>query len=489
MKSFLQFLLFVLLLTLALGGLYAWKSGRFNGTAFVSGETGGSAPKAVVVAPKVPALAALDEEMARVCEAVIPSVVSITPKHSEVVDAREEMLRQLFGLGRPPTAAETVPSGSGVIVSREGHIVTNLHVIKGSGEIVVGLGDGRQFPARLLGTDDLTDIAVLKIDAEALRPLTFADSESARVGQMVFAVGSPYGLVETVTMGIISARERLFAGEAGTEFFQTDAAINRGNSGGPLINIRGEVVGINNFIITDSGGSQGIGFSTPSNSARRVFEQILAHGRVLRPQLGVVSLNMIDPALARQLSLPDTRGALIEAVLEGSPAQEAGLLKGDVIRKFAGRDIRGFNDLRKQVAEGRIGEETPMEILRGGKKLKLSVKLSEYQPRATSAMAASRGAAAGPGTFAGVTVGDITTRIAERQGLPLGVRGALVQSVAPGSPATGVLQPGDVVGQVNDGPITSAREFAAAVEALPPGERVVLQLWRGRTRLFEVIGP
>lgn len=481
MKSFLQFLLFLLLIVLALAGLYAWKSGWFEGDQ-ASVPTMG---RQVMGAPRVPGLAALDEEMSRVCEAVIPSVVSITPQQSEVVDPREDLMRQFFGLGRPPTAG-SVPSGSGAIVSAEGHIVTNLHVIQGAEEVVVGLADGRRFPARLLGTDDLTDVAVLKIEVGGLRPLAFADSEKARVGQMVFAVGSPYGLVETVTMGIISARERLFAGEVGTEFFQTDAAINRGNSGGPLINIHGEIIGINNFIITDSGGSQGIAFSTPSNSVRRVLEQILEHGRVLRPQLGVVSLNMIDPALAGQLGLPDTRGAFIEAVLAGSPAQEAGLRKGDVIRRFGGREVHGFNDLRKLVADGKIGGETPMEILRDGRKEKLSVRLSEFHQRAPANQAA---APAGSSAFGGVTVADVTPELAARHLVPSGIRGVLVQAVAHGSPASRVLQPGDVIEQLNGRVVVSARDFASAVRALPPGDRVMLVLWRGQKRVFEEVNP
>ncbi len=476
MKSFLQFLLFLFLIILALAGLYGWKSGWFER------DQASALPvvKRVVGAPRVSGLAALDEEMSRVCEAVIPSVVSITPQQSEVVDPREDLMRQFFGLGRPPVS-ESVPSGSGAIVSAEGHIVTNLHVIQGAEEIVVGLADGRRFPARLLGTDDLTDVAVLKIEAGGLTPLAFADSEKARVGQMVFAVGSPYGLVETVTMGIISARERLFAGEAGTEFFQTDAAINRGNSGGPLINIRGEIVGINNFIITDSGGSQGIAFSTPSNSVRRVLEQIIEYGRVLRPQLGVVSLNMIDPALAGQLGLPDTQGAFIEAVLADSPAQAAGLRKGDVIRKFDGREVHGFNDLRKLVAAGKIGEETPMEILRDGRKVGLSVRLSEFHQRTKGASANRAAAHAMSNALGGVTVADAVTSG--------GGQGVLVRAVAPGSPASRVLQPGDVIEQINGRAVASVRDLAGAVEALPPGSRVVLVLLRGQKRIFEVIIP
>ena len=321
MKSFLQFLLFVLVITLALAGLYAWKSGQFDRAAGPEPVRESSAlpdVKPAIGRGSVPGLAALDEEFTRVAEAVIPSVVSITSRRGATVDPREELLRQFFGL--PPSARpESVPQGSGAIVSKEGHVVTNVHVIEGAEEILVSLGDGRRLPAELLGADTSSDLAILKIEAEGLRPLGFADSDTVRVGQLVFAVGNPFGLQETITQGIISARERLFSSEVANDFFQTDAAINPGNSGGPLINIRGEIVGINNFIFSQSGGSQGIGFSIPANTVRRVLDQILEHGRVLRPQLGVV-LEPLDPGTATRLGLPDTRGALIGGVQAESPA-------------------------------------------------------------------------------------------------------------------------------------------------------------------------
>lgn len=494
MKSFLQFLLFVLAITLALAGLYAWKSGHF-------GRPGGGAAKEEHVLPQVrpavpagavPGLAELDDEFSRVASAVIPSVVSITARRSAAVDPREELLRRFFGLP-PKEAAPDTPQGSGVIVSAEGHIVTNLHVVQDAGEILVALSDGRRLPANLLGADPLSDIAVLKIEADNLRPLAFADSEKVRVGQLVFAVGSPFGLQETITHGIISARERLFSSESVNEFFQTDAAINRGNSGGPLINIRGEVVGINNFILTESGGSQGLGFSIPANSVRRALEQIIVHGRVLRPYLGVQSANLAEPG---------AKGALIEKVLPGSPAQEAGLRPGDVIAKFDGRDIRDFNDLRKRVADAKIGAEVKAEVLREGRTLTLPVTMVEMQrPGRNPASPVPPSGGAGPrqprippqakgaNALAGVEVQGITPPLIARHRLPENIQGVLVESVAPGSPAEGILQPGDAIEQVNDTPVSSVQDFLRASSALPPGERVLLLLARGRVRSFEVVGP
>jgi len=501
-KSFLQFLVFVLVITLALAGLYAWKSGHFEREADRPVESHMLPDVEPALGPgTVPGLSALDEEFVRVAAAVIPSVVSITSRRGGAIDPREELLRQFFGLGGPPRP-ETVPQGSGAIVSEEGHIVTNLHVIEGADEIVVILSDGGRYPARLLGADPLSDIAVVQIEAEGLRPLAFADSEKVRVGQLVFAVGNPFGLQETITQGIISARERLFSGESINEFFQTDAAINPGNSGGPLVNIRGEIVGINNFIFSQSGGSQGIGFSIPANSVRRVLDQILEHGRVLRSYLGVVSQQM-DAGVAASLGLPDQRGALIGAVLADSPAALGGLQPGDVIRRFDGREVRDFNDLRKQVAAAEIGGEILLEVWRDGEDLALPVRIREFVRRGPLSQlpppppagvvpqlpAPTPPAAGGARVLSGVSVVEITPALMASYGLPDNLVGVVVRQVAPGSPAEGLLRPGDAIEQINDTAVTNPAEFMEAVAGLEPGEPVVLLLARGGLRSFEVITP
>jgi serine protease Do len=441
-----------------------------------------------------------------VAEAVIPSVVSITSRRGMASDPREELLRQFFGLP-PSPRAESVPQGSGAIVSSEGHIVTNVHVIEGAEEIMVTTSDRRSFPAKLLGADASLDLAVLKIEAEGLRPLSFADSEKVRVGQLVFAVGNPFGLQETITQGIISARERLFSSEtAFNDFFQTDAAINPGNSGGPLVNIRGEIVGINNFIFSQSGGSQGIGFSIPANTVRRVLDQILEHGRVLRPQLGVM-LEELNAGVAGQLGLPDDRGALVGAVVPGSPAAAAGLQRGDVIRKFDGRDVRDLFDLRKKVAGAKIDQEVKVEVLRDGKSLVLPVMIRETPPRGRAgalpappsggvvpqplppALPAPGQPTASGGALAGVSVVQLTPALIARHSLPQNIEGVLVGEVAPRSPAAARLRPGDAIEQINDTPVTNVEEFNAAVAALGPDEPAMLLLARGRVRSFEVLAP
>ena len=263
-----------------------------------------------------------------------------------------------------------------MIVSPEGHIVTNWHVINGALQVTIQLNDGRTLPAVVAGADQRSDIAVLKVEAEGLSPIAFGDSELVKVGQMVFAVGNPFGLQETVTQGIISAKGRRTMSEAANEFFQTSTTINPGNSGGPLVDIHGKVIGINNFILSRSGGSEGISFAIPSNVARRVYEDIVERGRVIHPWLGVV-MRPLTPGLARQLGLPDTRGALVAATMNTSPAQRAGLMGGDVILSFNGYAIRDGKDLQNRVAEAQVGRAANFGILRSGNPLDLRIVMEE----------------------------------------------------------------------------------------------------------------
>jgi serine protease Do len=305
-------------------------------------------------------------------EHVIPSVVSIT---TTTPPDREALVRQFFGLG----GGNVTPSnkmGSGMIVSSEGYIVTNWHVVNGASQVTVQLSDGRSLPATIAGADRRSDIAVLKINADGLQPIAFGDSELVKVGQMVFAVGNPFGLQETVTQGIISAKGRRTMSEAANEFFQTSTTINPGNSGGPLVDIHGKVIGINNFILSRSGGSEGIGFAIPSNVARRVYEDIVQRGRVIHPWFGVV-MRPLTAELAKQLHLPNASGALVVATLAGSPAERGGLIGGDVITAFNGHPIRDGKDLRNRVAEAEVGPPITMEVLREGKPLQLTVIMME----------------------------------------------------------------------------------------------------------------
>ena len=249
-------------------------------------------------------------------------------------------------------------------------------MVNGASQVTVTLNDGRKLSAVIAGTDQRSDIAVLKVESGGLTPIDFGDSELVRVGQMVFAVGNPFGLQETVTQGIISAKGRRTASEADHEFFQTSTTINPGNSGGPLIDIHGKVIGINNFILSRSGGSEGIGFAIPSNVARRVYEQIIHQGRVLHPWMGIV-LSPLTPALARQLGLPDTTGVLVAATLAGSPAEKSGITPGDVITALNGHPVSDWRDLRNRIAEVPVGSTATFALLRGGKSLQIDTVLEE----------------------------------------------------------------------------------------------------------------
>jgi serine protease Do len=353
MKSLLRFLLFVLIAAAAVASVYIWKQTRPNGL-------GEADPQMTTVSSL---LSKLDQEFTALVSRVLPSVVSIEAIPADNVDPRVQMLRFLFGGDQPNLR----PSGSGVIVSENGHVVTNLHVVNNARAVQVQLADGRTLPARFIGADAPSDIALLKIEAEGLQALPFGDSDKVNVGQMVFAFGNPLGLQETVTQGIVSAKGRRALSEAANEFFQTDAAINPGNSGGPLVSLEGEIIGINNSI---SPQGQGIGFAIPSNTVRRVFESIRDHGRFIRPWFGAY-MRSLTPRLAQQLGLPDASGILILLVYEGSPAEKAGVKPGDVIIEFNGKTVRDLIDLRNRVAETDIGQEIGMRVRREGKELTL----------------------------------------------------------------------------------------------------------------------
>lgn len=369
------FLLFLLLLALAVGGISFWRimKSSLSSAPSIGFHGGRSSPFIQNNAlPSTHSLESIDSEFTRLVERAIPSVVSIT---TTAAPDREALVRQFFGLGGGGVS-QAGKMGSGMIVSSEGHIVTNWHVINGASEVSIQLNDQRILPARVIGFDQRSDIAVLKIDATELTPIDFGDSELVRVGQMVFAVGNPFGLQETVTQGIISAKGRRTMSEAANEFFQTSTTINPGNSGGPLIDIHGNVIGINNFILSRSGGSEGIGFAIPSNVARRVYDDIVQRGRVIHPWFGVV-MRPLTISLAQQLGLPNTSGALVAATLPNSPAERSGLRGGDVILSFNTRLIRDGKDLRNRIAEAQVGAPAKFMVLRDGKQLELSVVMEE----------------------------------------------------------------------------------------------------------------
>lgn len=357
-----------------LGMLPNWLTFRKSGA-----YTPATAPP--LQASDVPRLSSTDEEYARLVDAVLPSVVSITSQRTAQTGSdRMSAFERLLGNRASMQPVET-SLGSGVIVSKEGHIVTNYHVTERMTEIDVQLSDGRTVRAKLLGVDPSVDIAVLKIDAPNVKPLPFGDSETVRVGQLVFAIGNPFGLGETVTSGIISAKGRRAAEDSVVEYLQTDAAVNRGNSGGPLINLRGEIVGINAAIFSnnDEGNWLGISFAVPSNTARRALESVIKRGRIVRTYLGVTISN-VSPELARQIQLETTKGAFITDVVAGSPAEQSGLQAGDVVLEVNGHTVKDSLGLRNRLNDVDVGEKVELKISRVGVPKTLIAQMAEAPP-------------------------------------------------------------------------------------------------------------
>lgn len=394
MKRFFRFLLFVLLLALAVASIQVWSDRRqgiyYGWRRSVFGlldqdhahrrpEKYTVADGPLVIDKDVNVLAAMSHQRVLLARAVVPSVVSITSvKVVPMPDAQNDPFAFFHrGLHRGSPAVEE-QLGSGAIVSKEGHIVTNDHVLKGMESIEVELSDGRRRPARLIGTDPATDIAVLKIDAGDLQPLPLGDSDGVEVGETVMAVGNPYGLEESVSQGIIAAKGRR-GRENLSDLFQTDAQINPGNSGGPLINVRGEIIGINEAIYTETGHWQGVGFAIPSATVRRAMDDILRLGRVIHSYLGIRP-RPFDPESARADGLSEAKGVLVNTVIPGSPAEKAAIRPGDVIQKFNHKTVNDFDDLSRGVAEVDVDASVPVEVLRAGKTISVTARIAEKPP-------------------------------------------------------------------------------------------------------------
>ena len=344
---------------------------------------------ASVVAPRlslddVKVLVAIDAEYTKLVQSVVPGVVSITSSRTVTQLAPLTIEDLLMGRQRSQLAKST-SLGSGVIVSKEGHILTNHHVVAGMTEVRVQLTDGRNLPAKLIGSDPVTDIAVLRIDAANIEALPLGESDDLRAGQQIFAVGNPYGLEESVTRGIISAKGRQTASDSSIEYIQHDAAVNQGNSGGPLLNVRGEIVGINSAIFSRTGGWQGISFAIPSNTARRILEGIIKNGRMVRSYLGVV-MQEITPELARNFALADMDGAIIIQITPDSPAARSGLRPGDVVLTVNGRRVKGVTQLRQIIASAEIGQELELGFVRAGAAITVKAKVAEMPQELNSAI-------------------------------------------------------------------------------------------------------
>src|SRR5215469_9714727 len=435
-----------------------------------------SAQKAVTNPPATLRLADSNEGPSRnsyapVLKSVLPSVVNISS--SKVVKADQEigghmdpLFRQFFGNGAGPFEApknqREKSLGSGVIVSPEGYILTNNHVVDGATEVKVTLSDKREFDAKIVGTDPKTDIALLKIGAANLKPVTLGDSSKVEVGDTALAIGNPFGVGQTVTRGIISAVGRGNLGiEDYEDFLQTDAPINPGNSGGALINDRGELVGINTAILTHSQGSEGIGFAVPANLARQVMDQILKNGKVVRAYMGVLPQDM-TAEMARAFGEKEARGVVVGDVTADGPAQQAGVHRGDILLDVNGKPIANSNELRMTISMMQPGTDVRLTVLRDGSERVLSVKLAEMPVETAKVRTDSDDSTK---ALDGVEVSTLSPNLADELGLPASATGVVVTDVDPSSKiADAGLRKGDVIQEVNHRPVKNISEFQSALK-------------------------
>ena len=367
--------------------------------------------------------------------------------------------------------------GTGFIIDKQGYILTNNHVVEMADEIKVKFSDGKEYEAEIIGRDPKTDIALIKIESdEALQPLVLGDSEKLEVGEWVVAIGNPFGLGNTVTAGIVSAKYRQIGASSYDNFIQTDASINPGNSGGPLLNTSGEVVGINTAIFSQSGGNIGIGFAIPVNMAKDLVPQ-LKRGRVVRGWLGVM-VQKITPELKEKLNLKDDKGALVADVTRGGPAEKAGIERGDVIVSFDGKEINEMRDLPFVVASTPVDKKVIVEVIRKGKTQRLEVRIGELkddQEPAQVAEAAPR---------LGMTVEELTPELAGNLGLTE-KSGIVVVQVEDDSPAAAAgLRPGDVLLEIDQSPVKSVDEFNSKIEKFKKGDTILLLAKRRGATLF-----
>jgi serine protease Do len=443
-----------------------------------------------------------------VAKAVTPAVVNITTVIGEKISGRRgqdemrERMEEFFGGPNGPFGPKG-PSGpkfrgpegpgeprgfhgggqgSGVIVAPDGYVLTNNHVIDGAREVTVTLPDKREFPGKIVGTDPKTDLAVVKIDGKNLPTVAWGDASKLQVGEYVLAVGNPFGLNSTVTLGIVSALGRGRMGITQYEdFIQTDAAINPGNSGGALVNTKGELVGINTAIFSQSGGYQGVGFAVPTSMGQPIYESLVKHGKVVRGFLGI-GIQDLNQDLAKSFDLTDRKGALVTEVKEESPAEQGGLKQGDVITSYQNSPVDDAVALQRLVTKTPVGSKVPLKVMRNGQEKDLTVTVGEQAGEQKVARADEE---AKEFAFAGVAVQDLDRDTAKELGLKGKTQGVVVTSVEPDSGADKAgLMPGDVIREINRQPVKSVKEFEKVSSAVKKGENVLILINRRGSSLF-----
>ncbi len=462
--------------------------------------------KSQISSKSIDILTQLSEAQSEVAAVATPSVVNIST--TRVIKSRDEapydlfddpFFRRFFGDQFPhpnaPKEHKEQSLGSGVIVSGDGYIVTNNHVIEKAQEIKVLLFNKKDYKAKVVGADPKTDIAVIKIDAKDLPALPWGDSDKLKVGETVFAIGNPFGLNQTVTMGVISAVGRANVGIADYEdFIQTDAAINPGNSGGALVNARGELIGINTAILSRTGGYQGIGFAVPSSMARQVMDSLVKYKKVVRGWLGV-SIQEITSGLAEEFGVKDLKGALVSDVMKGSPAEKAGIKQGDVILQYDGKVVEDTGHLRNMVSQTPIGSKIKVKVFRRKKEIELDVVISELPKKIAEASTGEPDSGSAPNeeestALAGLVVRQLTPDLAQRYGYDKTERGVLVIKVEAGSMAADSgVKPGDIILQINQQNVATMEEYKKMASKIKGEERILLLLRRKGQDLFVTVRP
>ncbi len=422
----------------------------------------------------------------QVAKKVQPSVVSIRSERTVTVSPGEGFGEDFFKgtpfedffkqHGGPPTKRRQMGEGSGVIVDPKGYILTNNHVVAGADKLTIRLFDGREFKGDVKGTDAKTDLAVVHVEAKDLPVATLGDSDKIQVGEWAIAIGSPFGLEETVTVGVISAKGRTGLGTGTYEdFIQTDASINPGNSGGPLVNIEGEVIGVNAMIISPG---QGIGFAIPINLAKTIMMELIKTGKVIRPWVGI-GLQDLTPELMEAFKVTEKEGALISQVYQGSPAEKAGLKIGDIVVQIDGKKIKDSQDVVREVLKRQIGQKIVLEVIRDGKRVEISVTTAEMPS------APGERKPAGPAKeWFGLRVSSVTPDIARQLDLPK-AEGVVIEAVEIGSVAQGAgLRKGDVILEVNRQRIKDENDYRKAMEKVKPDQGVLLLVNREGSTFF-----